>query len=53
MPKGALYEVFHHTAKTKFNEKSADMFDRVINSFDVDTTTRVNLTKIVLTKFYL
>ena len=26
--KVALLEVFHHTAKTKFNEKRADMFDR-------------------------
>ena len=27
MEKAALLEVFHHTAKTKFNEKRADMFD--------------------------
>ena len=25
----ALLEVFHHTAKTKFVEKLADMFDRL------------------------
>ena len=32
----ALLEVFDHTAKTQFNEKRADMFDRfrVINSFN-------------------
>ena len=27
MQKVALLEVFHHTAKTKFIEKLADMFD--------------------------
>ena len=29
MQKVALLEVFHHTAKTKFVEKLADMFDRL------------------------
>ena len=28
MQKVALLEVFHHTAKTKFIQKLADMFDR-------------------------
>ena len=28
MQKVALLEVFHHTAKRKFTEKLADMFDR-------------------------
>ena len=28
MQKVALLEVFHHTPKTKFNEKYADMFNR-------------------------
>ena len=28
MQKVALLEVFHHTAKKKFIEKLADMFDR-------------------------
>ena len=34
--KNALLEVFDRTAKTQFNEKRADMFDRfrVINSFN-------------------
>ena len=35
----ALLEAFHHTAKTKFNKKRADMFDRVINSLNEDTAT--------------
>ena len=33
----ALLEVFHHIGKTKFNNKRADMFDRVINSLNEDT----------------
>ena len=32
MQRVALLEGFHHTAKTKFNKKRADMFDKVINS---------------------
>ena len=40
MQKVALLEVFHHTAKTKFNKKCASMFDRVINSLNADTATR-------------
>ena len=40
MQKVALLEVFHHTAKTKFNKKCASMFERVINSLNADTATR-------------
>ena len=39
--------------RTKINDKSADMFDRVINSLSADTASRVNSTKIVPTKFHL
>ena len=46
--KFALLEVFHHTAKRKFIEKLADMFDRF-----ADTTTRLDFTKIVPRKFHL
>ena len=54
MQKVALLEVFHHTMKTKFNENRADMFDKVINSLNVDTVTQVDFTKVVrATKFHL
>ena len=33
MQKVALLDVFHHTAKTKFIEKLADMFDRFKQSY--------------------
>ena len=46
--KVALLEVFHDTAKRKFIEKLADMFDRF-----ADTATRLDFTKIVPRKFHL
>ena len=52
MQKVALLEVFHHTAKTKFIEKLADMFDRFAE-LNADTATRPDFTKIVPTKFHL
>ena len=48
MQKVALFEVFHDTAKRKFIEKLADMFDRF-----ADTATRLDFTKIVPRKFHL
>ena len=52
MQKVAL--VFHHTMKMKFNDNRADMFDKVINSLNVDTVTQVDFTKVVrATKFHL
>ena len=48
MQKFALLEVFHLTAKTKFNEKRAEMLDRFTelywNSLNADTATRVDFT---------
>ena len=52
MQKAALLKVFQHAATTKFNEKRADMFDRVINSFNGDTWTRLDFTEITK-KFHL
>ena len=54
MQKVALLEVFHQTAKTKFIEKLADMFDRFAEfSLNADTATRLDFSKIVPTKFHL
>ena len=35
MQKIVLLEVFHHTAKTKFIEKLADMFDRFAELYKI------------------
>ena len=55
MQKVALLEVFHDTAKRKFIEKLADMFDRFaeLYSLNADTATRLDFTKIVPRKFHL